>query len=148
MRADDCPAQSQLMGLTQGRWKKRTACVSQLRDKMVCERGLALGRYMYMRSIAIWMPPSGELDGHEETIRRANTSSGRIGTNVHVAIVVSPRQEAQAVLGNIYPWINSVLVNACSDLPHMQADSNRKAICGWTRFQLWLPRRIGAMAAL
>lgn len=46
---------------------------------MVCERGLALGRYMYMRSIAIWMPPSGELDGHEETIRRANTSSGRIG---------------------------------------------------------------------
>lgn len=72
MRADDCPAQPQLMGLKQGRWPKRKACASQMRDKMVCERGLAPGRYMYMRSIAICMPPSGKLDGHEETMRRAS----------------------------------------------------------------------------
>lgn len=59
---------------------------------MVCERGRALGRYMYIRSIAIstctlGMPPSGKLDGHEETIRRAswaNTSSARIGTNAAI----------------------------------------------------------------
>lgn len=58
-----------------------------MRDAMVCERGLAPGRYMYMRSIAISMPPFGKLDGHEETIRRAswaNTSSARIGTNAAI----------------------------------------------------------------
>jgi hypothetical protein len=80
-----------------------------MRDKMVCERGLALGRYMYMRSIAISMPPSGKLDGHEERIRRAswaNTSSARTGTNAAIrhlhTVVVSPRREAQAVLGHAY----------------------------------------------
>lgn len=67
---------------------------------MVCEHGRALGRYMYMRSVAISMPPSGKLDGHEETMRRAlwaNTSSARIGTN---AAIPPSSITAQAVLSD------------------------------------------------